>query len=220
MNAVTTKRKFGYWAFASGSALSFLFWILASSSAVSAATTVNNRHDIHFQQYTEKFFGRDYDWRLFKSQGFVESRLRQKARSQRGAEGVMQIMPATYREIQKKHNYFKEKPSDSAKINIAAGIFYDYYLFSRWEEKNISVEQRMKLMLASYNGGFSRTLKAWLKAGKPVYDWDAIAKLLPSETRNYVDRVIKHYQNQTAATLIAQTENGCPIAATFERSFC
>lgn len=218
---LTNKNKPCCRGFGSGAAISLLFWLVGGSNHVSAETPTQNTHDIQFQKYTEKFFGRDFDWRLFKSQGFVESRLRQQAKSPRGAKGVMQIMPATYREIQRKNSYFREQAADTASINIAAGIFYDYYLYNRWGEKNVSVEMRMKLMLASYNAGYSRALRAWNKAGRPEQDWDVVNKHLPKETSNYVSRVISHYEKQIQTSpVVAQRGNGCPVAATFERSFC
>ena len=218
---ITNKHKPCCRGFRVSTTISLLVWLFAGANNLSAETPKQILHDPQFQKYTEKFFGRDFDWRLFKSQGFIESRLRQQAKSPRGAKGVMQIMPATYREIQKKNSYFKERTADTATINIAAGIFYDFYLYSRWEEKNVSVAMRMKLMLASYNAGYSRTLKAWNKAGRPVHNWDTVIKQLPEETRNYVNRIINHYEKQTQTTsVIAQQGNGCPIAATFERSFC
>lgn len=200
-----------------------LFWLLASSSSLSAATSAQDRHNPFFQVFTEHFFGRDFDWRLFKSQGYVESRLREHVKSSRGATGVMQLMPTTYREIQKKNNYFSDKKLNDPETNIAAGIFYNHYLYNRWLKQELSAEMRMNLMLASYNAGYSRTIKAWNKAGKPRQDWKTVIKYLPTETRNYVRRILTHYTEQLQKDghhqIVRYGEN-CPVAANFERSFC
>lgn len=156
-------------------------------------------YDHYFRGYTTLYFGQAVDWRLFKAQGRVESRLIETAVSHRGASGVMQIMPATYREIQKKNPYFEEKAIDSAKINIGAGIYYASYLHKRWD-KNLTEEMQLKLMLASYNAGYVRVLRAYKKANKPVNDWQSVSKLLPKETRLYVTKVFQSYHKDLGWT--------------------
>jgi hypothetical protein len=49
-----------------------------------------------FQKYGDKY---DIDWLLMAAQGYQESQLNQSARSPVGAIGVMQIMPATGKEL-------------------------------------------------------------------------------------------------------------------------
>ena len=154
-------------------------------------------YDKYFEDYSLRYFGKVLDWRLFKAQGMVESQLRSKAKSHRGARGIMQIMPATYREIQKKNRFFKTRELSSVETNIGAGIFFDAYLYDRWN-REVSELDRIRLMLASYNGGYVRVLRAFNKAGKPENDWEAVAKYLPKETRNYVNRVL-HLMNAEKA---------------------
>ena len=147
-----------------------------------------SKYDQHFKEYTQKFFGTDIDWRLFKAQAIIESRLKIKARSGAGARGLMQVMPRTYKEIQNKNSFFKGKSMHDPKWNIAAGIYYNSHLFNRWDQE-LAAEKRILLMLASYNAGFSRTVKAFNKVGKPVSDWSTVKPLLPKQTRNYVERI-------------------------------
>ncbi len=154
-------------------------------------------YDDYFKHYSQRYFGETLDWRLFKAQGMVESRLRKDAKSHRGARGIMQIMPATYREIQKKNNFYKTRELSSVDTNIGAGIFFDAYLYDRWN-REVSAQDRIKLMLASYNGGYVRVLRAFNKAGKPENDWQAVARYLPKETRNYVDRVLHLFNAEKA----------------------
>ncbi len=168
--------------------------------------------DNYFEKYAERYFGKTLDWRLFKAQGFVESRLNHKARSRRGARGVMQLMPATFREIQKKNSEFKQKKSTSPEVSIGAGICFDAYLFNRWD-REVTPEKRIKLMLASYNGGYVRVLRAFNKAGQPENDWEAVARYLPRETRNYVDRVLRRYHAEKARKATPTTLPPRPLLA-------
>ena len=168
--------------------------------------------DAHFKYYAERYFGQSIDWRLFKAQGFVESRLDHKARSHRGARGIMQLMPATYREIQRRNHTFKEKKLGSPQTNIDAGIYFDAYLFNRWD-REVTAENRIKLMLASYNGGYVRVLRAFNKAGQPENDWEAIARYLPKETRNYVSRVLHRFNAEKAKKAPAPPTAPTPILA-------
>lgn len=147
-----------------------------------------SKYDQHFKTYTQKFFGDAIDWRLFKAQAIIESRLKIDSKSHVGARGVMQIMPRTYKEIQNKNSFFKGKSINNAEWNIAAGIYYNSYLFKRWDQK-LTPKKRIKLMLASYNAGFSRTVKSFNKVGKPADKWSAVNPLLPEQTRDYVLRI-------------------------------
>ncbi len=168
--------------------------------------------DHYFELYAKRYFGNALDWRLFKAQGFVESRLDHKARSHRGARGVMQLMPATFREIQKKSGQFKKMKPTTPEVSIGAGIFFDAYLFNRWD-REVTPEKRIKLMLASYNGGYVRVLRAFNKAGQPENDWEAVARYLPKETRNYVDRVLRRFHAEKARKANPETRAQRPLLA-------
>lgn len=152
-----------------------------------------SKYDHFFRKYTKEFFGTAIDWRLFKTQAIIESNLKYDAKSKRGAIGVMQIVPTTYREIQTKNKFLKSKSLHSPEWNIAAGICYNKYLFKRWNI-DISNEKRITLMLASYNAGYSRVKKAFKLAGKPANDWSSVAKHVPSETRNYIKKINKLFR--------------------------
>lgn len=81
--------------------------------------------------YTEKYFGPDFDWRYFKAQAIAESRLKPEARSNDGAQGLMQLMPSTFREIAKKNPHIQGKITNP-RANISAGIYYDRMLWEEW----------------------------------------------------------------------------------------
>ena len=93
----------------------------------------------------------------------VESGYRAKARSPKGAVGLMQIMPATARE------YKVRNPFDP-KANIEAGVKHLKALLQRFGS------ERTELALAAYNAGPGAVEKF---NGIPPY----------RETRNYVARI-------------------------------
>jgi hypothetical protein len=94
----------------------------------------------------------------------VESGYRPKARSRKGAMGLMQLMPATARE------YKVRNPFDP-KANIEAGIKHLKTLLDRFGS------ERTELALAAYNAGPGAVEKF---NGIPPY----------RETRNYVSRIL------------------------------
>jgi hypothetical protein len=93
----------------------------------------------------------------------VESGDRPRARSHKGAMGLMQLMPSTARQYRLRNPY-------DPKANIAAGVKHLKSLLDRW---NGAVD----LALAAYNAGEGAVKKF---NGVPPY----------RETRNYVSRIL------------------------------
>ena len=154
-------------------------------------------YDQHFTKYSKRFFGVGFDWRYFKAQAVAESNLREDARSAVGAVGMMQIMPRTFEEIQRKNPAITGS-LDQPRWNIAAGIWYDRQHFVVWAAERSLVE-RLKFTFGSYNAGRSSILHAQQFAvgeGLNALLWDAVAGELPrvtgrrsQETVAYVARV-------------------------------
>jgi membrane-bound lytic murein transglycosylase MltF len=93
----------------------------------------------------------DLDWLLIMAQGFQESALNQAARSAAGAVGVMQLLPATARDMG-----YRDVAS-SARSNIEAGAKYMRFLMDRYfSEPGLALEVRFDFALASYNAGPTR----------------------------------------------------------------
>jgi len=155
------------------------------------------KYDHHFRKYTKRYFGPNFDWRWFKSQGIAESGLRNEARSGVGAVGVMQIMPSTYADLHKKSPYLSSGTLSDPRWNIASGIFYDRILYKRWYKTldYSTTENGLYMTFASYNAGYGRISRAHKKAKKQPdsfdsYDsWDKIKQQVPSQTRHYVKRI-------------------------------
>lgn len=95
----------------------------------------------------------------------VESSFREKVVSPKGAQGLMQLMPATAQR-------FGMKNAFDPKQNIRGGTQYLLWLYRRY--------QNWPLVLAAYNAGEQKVDKY---GGIPPY----------RETRNYVRKVLREY---------------------------
>lgn len=150
-----------------------------------------DKYDHYFKKYTKHYFGPHFNWHWFKAQAIAESGLDPDAKSHAGAVGIMQIMPATYKEIKESNPHFTD--IRSAKWNIAAGIYYDRQLYRRWRKQHpLTSNEQISFALASYNAGFGTIRSAFRKAKKKsdkITRWKQVAPFAPGETRGYVKRI-------------------------------
>jgi peptidoglycan lytic transglycosylase F len=93
-----------------------------------------------------------FDWRLIAAQMYQESQFDPEAVSYSGAEGLMQIMPATANELGVEN-------LNDPKNNISAGVKYMKILRDQFEQE-LPLEEKTWFTLASYNAGFTRVKKA------------------------------------------------------------
>ncbi|MEE9160231.1 MAG: transglycosylase SLT domain-containing protein, partial [Gammaproteobacteria bacterium] len=103
-----------------------------------------------------------FDWRLIVAQMFQESQFNPDAISYSGAEGLMQIMPATANDLG------VEDLSDP-RSNITAGVKYMKILRDQFEQE-LPLEDKTWFTLASYNAGFTRVKNARALADKMDLD--------------------------------------------------
>ena len=122
-----------------------------------------------------------------------ESAFRPTARSHAGAQGLMQIMPATAKVVSKrlKIRYSRLRLITSSGYNMTLGQSYLGDLLRKFRGSYV-------LALAGYNAGPHRA-RRWIKLhGDPRDpDVDAIdwVEIIPfDETRNYVQRVLENLQ--------------------------
>ena len=130
------------------------------------------------------------EWALVHALIRQESMFDPKAKSHAGARGLMQLMPATAREVSKKIGvgYRRSWLTSKPKYNILVGGSYIGQLLDRYDGS-------YPLAIAAYNAGPSR-VNTWLSMfGDPrtgevdPIDW---IELIPIyETRNYVQRVME-----------------------------
>lgn len=122
-----------------------------------------------------------------------ESEFRVNARSHVGAQGLMQIMPATARMLARKLDiaYQPDRMSSDAGYNVTLGRAYLRELLDMFDGSYI-------LTLAAYNAGPARVYEWIDRFGDPrAPDVDAVKwiEMIPfGETRNYVQRVMESVQ--------------------------
>lgn len=115
----------------------------------------------------------------------VESGFNPWAVSQKGAVGLMQVMPATAAWIARV-NGWRLNPGSLADpaTNIRLGTWYLGYLFRQFHDLN--------LVLAAYNGGRTNVLR-W-RAGRSLGTGRDISRIPFPETRRFVRKVLLAYR--------------------------
>jgi membrane-bound lytic murein transglycosylase F len=114
-----------------------------------------------------------WDWHLLAAVIYQESRFNTEARSSRGAEGLMQMMPATARK------YGVTDPLDPEQ-SIAAGARMLGKLIRRYYPVGDNMTERYKYALAAYNAGVGR-----------IDDCLRVARLLGTDTSYWLN-VVNH----------------------------
>lgn len=104
-----------------------------------------------------------------------------KAKSEKGARGLMQIMPVAWNEVEKNRNY--DEHVLDPRTNLEVGIMYLLLLDGKFKEKyngweKLTQEEKRKMVLSAYNAGISRFEKE---------DWQL--RKMPTETQDYVTNI-------------------------------
>lgn len=139
-------------------------------------------YDELIKKYAE---GLPWDWELLASQVYQESRFDPHAHSWASAHGLLQLMPATARELG------VSNPSDPEQ-SIRGGAKYLKSIWVRWSEIPDSLE-RIKFTLASYNAGFghiqdARTLTELSNGDPNVWDGQVEKALLNLTYQRYYSK--------------------------------
>lgn len=152
---------------------------------------MKTKYDSIIKAATLKHLPPGYDWRLYKSQLWEESKFDPMARNKKtGAAGLAQFMRPTWKEWAPKAGYPHSEPYE-AEAAIYTGAAYMRYLIDFWYSERPDSD-RYCLAMASYNAGPFNLLKAQkLQGGKVLY-----ADIIPAlpkvtglnalETINYV----------------------------------
>jgi membrane-bound lytic murein transglycosylase MltF len=145
------------------------------------------------------------DWVLMAAQGYQESQLNQGAKSPVGAVGVMQVMPATGKDM---------NVGDIAETeaNINAGIKYMRWMIDHYygSEPMTNLDKAL-FAFASYNAGAGRISQLRKEAAKRGLDPNVwfqnveyvAAEKIGQETVTYVSNIYKYY---IAYTLILERQ--------------
>jgi membrane-bound lytic murein transglycosylase MltF len=170
---------------------------LVSTKYAKQATSPDNRKkyaalaDV-FRKYSDQY---TLDYLLMAAQGFQESQLDQNAKSQVGAIGIMQLMPATGKDM---------KVGDIAEIdaNIHAGVKYMRFMMDQYfKDEPMDPLNKGLFAFASYNAGPGRVRQLRREAEKRGLDpniWFGNVEQIASErigreTVTYVSNIYKYY---------------------------
>lgn len=116
-----------------------------------------------------------WDWKLLAAVIYKESQFRIEARSHRGAEGLMQMMPSTARK-------WCDGDISSPEESVNAGARYLESLSRRYRKLSANELERMKFTLAAYNAGEGRIRDVINYAGLRKVDtgyWDSVTTVIP-----------------------------------------
>ncbi|HEB46999.1 MAG TPA: lytic transglycosylase domain-containing protein [Candidatus Pacearchaeota archaeon] len=136
-------------------------------------------HEVYEHTFNEPDY---FSEKLVRELILNESEYNPRAKSRKGAIGLMQITPVAWDEVEKECSY--EKYVLNPRKNLEVGMKYLLLLdeFSKenhpkWEK--LSPRERRNIILASYNGGISRLSER---------EWDV--NEMYKETRDYVEMVM------------------------------
>jgi len=152
-----------------------------------------------FRQYGDKY---DIDYLLMAAQGYQESRLDQNAKSQVGAVGVMQVMPATGKDM-------KVGDISQTQPNVEAGVKYMRFMIDQYfANEPMDKLNKGLFAFAAYNAGPGRIQKLRKEAEQKGLDpnkWFNNVEIIAAqrigrETVTYVSNIYKYYIAYTLAT--------------------
>lgn len=116
----------------------------------------------------------------------AESHFNSNKMSQKGAIGLMQIMPstATFIAMELEYETFDANILFNAEINIEFGTFYINYLNTKFENYDV--------VICAYNAG-ETIVREWLNDERYSHDGKTLSDIPYVETKNYLEK-IKQYQ--------------------------
>ena len=159
-----------------------------------------------FEKYGVQY---GFDPLMLAAQGFQESQLNQKARSHVGAIGIMQLMPATGKQM-------GVGSISVADANIHAGAKYMNELMAKYfPDAHFSGSDRTLFAFASYNAGpgnIAKMRKLAVQRGLDPNKWFnnveiVVAEKIGIETTTYVRNIYKYYAAYKLITDAQQVRN-------------
>lgn len=157
-----------------------------------------------FLKYADRY---ELDWLLLVAQGYQESGLNQALVSNRGAVGIMQVLPKT---AASKPFYIRN--INQVDNNVHAGTKYMRFLIDRYfTDPEIDKLNRHLLALAAYNAGPGRVAElrkiAKERGLNPNIWFDNVeiiaAQKIGTETVQYVSNIYKFYASYRALSYYA-----------------
>lgn len=149
---------------------------------------VISHYDGYFQQYCRRI---RWDWRLMAAQCYQESTFDPQARSWAGACGLMQIMPSTADHLGlARSDMFNPEKSIAAAAKLIGELDQTFSDIRNPQE-------RIKFILAAYNGGANHVRDAMAlarKNGRDPQRWSDVSHyiLLLAQPEYYNDPVVRY----------------------------
>ncbi len=140
-----------------------------------------------YEEYVSKF-SEEYkvDKNLIYAVIKAESNFDEGAVSNKGATGLMQLMPSTAMQVSKSANLIcNENNLKQANININLGVKYISELIEKYDNKEVA--------LAAYNAG-TGNIDNWIEKGIIKRDGSDIENVPYKETNNYVRKILRDYK--------------------------
>jgi membrane-bound lytic murein transglycosylase MltF len=180
---------------AAGNAL-FQKYLKSTKVVKSATSPAELSKFVALQKIFEKY-GKTYDldYLLMMAQGYQESRLDQAAKSQVGAIGVMQVMPATGKQL-------KVGDVHQVEANVHAGVKYIRFMINEYyANEPMDAVNKMLFAFAAYNCGPGRTRQLRAEAARhglnPNVWFNNVERVaserIGRETVQYVSNIYKYY---------------------------
>ena len=158
-----------------------------------------------FKKYADQY---ELDPLMLMAQAYQESRLREKAKSHVGARGIMQLMPATAREM----NVGSIYNTDS---NIHAGVKYHKLLKDHYfSDESIEKSDRSLFIFAGYNAGpnrINRFRKVAKERGLNPNKWFGNVEVIAAEkigreTVQYIQNIYNYYVSYTMMNIQSEAK--------------
>ncbi|NOR15959.1 MAG: transglycosylase SLT domain-containing protein, partial [Candidatus Aminicenantes bacterium] len=164
-----------------------------------------NQYTTLFKKYGEMY---NMDWLLLAAQAYQESRFDPNARSRAGAQGLMQLLPSTGKDMG--FNDIR-KPED----NVHAGAKYLRWIMDRYfPGEEITEDDRLRFALAAYNAGPANIRRSRSITANMGYDENqwfnhteiGTMRQVGLEPVHYVRNINKYYLAFTLSTAIQEAK--------------
>ncbi|MCL2841088.1 MAG: lytic transglycosylase domain-containing protein [Defluviitaleaceae bacterium] len=179
-------------------------WVLLAMvilSIIAGLMAINIRFPVRYLDIVHEHTG-DLEPALILAVIMAESSFRQGAESHRGAQGLMQLMPATAEDIAQQMGMTNFHPEDvwQPETNIAMGSFYLNRLVNLFDGN-------IDNALAAYNAGRGN-VNRWLSDPDFSHDGENIHTIPFPETYNYLRRV--HFNRRIYNIILTLTRRTNP----------
>lgn len=150
--------------------------------------TYTTHYDDLIRDSKRRYWSTCPDWRYIKAELIAESNLDPTARNPlSSAQGIAQFMPPTWDDMVEHMRWSPTASPYDPTYAIPACADYLDSLWSQWSSKRTVID-RLSLTWASYNYGLGNVLRVQRLQGGAM-DYATIARGLPKETVDYVERI-------------------------------